>query len=158
MSETITFLDMTDVGDLRDPEGPPRVEHTIRVVHDPAVNRGLYEEIGAPHNWVDRLRWTDDQWRNWAGMVETWIAEVDAEPAGYLELRTDRDATLISIFGLREAYRGLGLGGALLSRGIRRGFELSPRVWVSTNTMDGEHALRNYEARGMRPFRRERLA
>jgi ribosomal protein S18 acetylase RimI-like enzyme len=69
----------------------------------------------------------------------------------------DRDSTLISIFGIRAAYRGYGLGAALLTHAIRRGFELAPRVWVSTNTMDAKHALANYEARGMRQFRRERL-
>jgi len=83
---------------------------------------------------------------------------VDGEPAGYFELRVDRESTLISIFGIREPYRGQGLGAALLTHGIKRGFELAPRVWVSTNTLDAEHALANYEARGMRAYRREQFA
>ncbi len=78
--------------------------------------------------------------------------------AGYFELRVDRDSTLISIFGIRVPYRGKGLGAALLTQAIKRGFELAPRVWVSTNTMDAEHALANYEARGMKVFRRQELA
>ena len=157
MSETITFLEMTDPADLREPSSPPRVEHSFRKVHDPAVNRSLYEEIGKPHRWVDRLRWSEEQWAAWEAGVETWIAEVGSETAGYYELRVDRNSTLISIFGVREQYRGIGLGSALLAHAIKRGFELAPRVWVSTNTMDAEHALANYEARGMRPFRREQL-
>ena len=157
MSETITFLEITDPADLREPSTPPRVEHSYSQVHDPDVNRRLYEEIGEPHKWVDRLRWSDQQWAAWAAGVETWIAEVDSEIAGYFELRVDRGSTLISIFGVREPFRGNGLGSALLTHAIRRGFELAPRVWVSTNTMDAEHALANYEARGMRPFRREQL-
>ena len=158
MAETITFLELTDPADLREPSIPALVEHRFREARDPQVNRDLYAEIGEPHKWVDRLRWSDDQWAAWAAGVETWIAEVDGEPAGYLELRVDRESTLISIFGIREPYRGKGLGAALLTHGIKRGFELAPRVWVSTNTMDAEHALSNYEARGMRVFRREDLA
>lgn len=155
MTEMITYLEMTDPADLREPSRPAGVEHSFRQVTDPRVNRELYEEIGGPHQWVDRLRWSEAQWAAWAGGVETWIAEVDGEPAGYFELRVDRESTLISIFGIREPYRGKGLGSALLTHAIRRGFELSPRVWVSTNTMDADHALANYEARGMKPFRRE---
>ena len=158
MTETITYLELTDPADLREPARPARVEHAIRQVHDPKINRDLYTEIGGPHRWVDRLRWSDAQWAAWAAGIETWVAEVGGEPAGYFELRVDRASTLISIFGIREPFRGKGLGASLLTQAIRRGFELAPRVWVSTNTMDGEHALANYVARGMRPFRRETLA
>ena len=157
MTETITFLEMTDPAELRAPSAPARVEHAFRKVHDAELNRSLYEEIGKPHGWVDRLRWSAGEWAAWEAGVETGVAEVGSEAAGYCELRVDRDSTLISIFGIRAPYRGLGLGAALLTHAIRRGFELAPRVWVSTNTMDAEHALANYEARGMRPFRRERL-
>jgi GNAT superfamily N-acetyltransferase len=158
MSETITFLEMMDPAELREPSNPARVEYSLRQVHDPTVNRDLYTEIGEPHKWVDRLRWSDQQWAAWEAGVETWLAEVDSDVAGYFELRVDRESTLISIFGIREPYRGNGLGSALLTHAIRRGFELAPRVWVSTNTMDAEHALANYEARGMRPFKRQQLA
>ncbi len=158
MSEIITFLEMTDPADLREPSRPARLEHSFHKVHDPAVNRALYAEIGEAHGWIDRLRWSDRQWVAWAEGVETWVVAAGPETAGYCELRVDRDSTLISIFGVREPFRGNGLGSALLTHAIRRGFELAPRVWVSTNTMDAEHALANYEARGMTPFRRERLA
>jgi len=158
MTETITYLELTDPADLREPSRPARVEHRFAEVTDPRINRSLYEEIGGPHRWVDRLHFSEDQWAAWAAGVETWIAEVDGEPAGYFELRVDRESTLISIFGIREPYRGQGLGAALLTHGIKRGFELAPRVWVSTNTLDAEHALANYEARGMRAYRREQFA
>ena len=158
MTETITYLELTDPAELREPSRPAEADHTYREVTDPAINRSLYEEIGGPHKWIDRLRWSDDQWAAWAAGVETWVVEVDDEVAGYFELRVDRDSTLISIFGIRVPYRGKGLGAALLTQAIKRGFELTPRVWVSTNTMDAEHALANYEARGMRVFRRQELA
>jgi GNAT superfamily N-acetyltransferase len=157
MHETITYLEITDPADLRDPSRPAAVDYAVRQVSDPRINRSLYEEIGKPHKWIDRLRWSDEQWAAWAAGVETWVAEVDGDVAGYYELRVDRDSTLISIFGIRLPYRGQRLGSALLTHAIKRGFELAPRVWVSTNTMDAEHALANYEARGMRPFRRQEL-
>ena len=39
---------------------------------------------------------------------------------------------------------------------LRRGFELGDRVWLHTCTLDSPQALPNYEARGMRIFKRER--
>ena len=158
MTETITYLEITDPAELREPSKPARVAHVFRKAHDPRVNRELYAEIGAPHRWTDRLRWSASQWAAWEAGVETWITEVDGEPAGYVELRVDRDSALISILGIRPGYQGLGLGSALLTHAIKRGFELAPRVWVSTNTMDAKHARANYEARGMRPFREENFS
>lgn len=157
MPEEITYLEIDDIGKLREPARPPAVDHAIELVHDPRLNRSLYEEIGGPHRWIDRLGWSDEAWRAWAEGVETWIVRVGSKPAGYLELKPAQGSTLISIFGVRSEHRGQGLGGALLTHAIHRGLELSDRVWLSTNTMDGAHALANYEARGMRVFKREAL-
>ncbi|CAN5193008.1 GNAT family N-acetyltransferase [soil metagenome] len=157
MSETIIYLEITDPAELREPESAPQITHSIERVNDSELNRRLYEEVGGPHQWIDRLRWSAELWRSYASEVETWVARVESEPAAYLELKHEKGSAAISILGVRERYRGLGLGGALLTHGILRGFELAPRVWLSTNTMDSEHALANYEARGMRVFKRKRL-
>jgi GNAT superfamily N-acetyltransferase len=152
----VSYLELTDPTELRPPSADPRVEHSIERVHDPALNRRLYEEIGADWSWTDRLSWSEERWQLWASEIETWVVSVDGEPAGYVELRSDGEGSvLISIFGLLKPYHGLGLGGTLLTHAIRRGFELGDRVWVSTNTRDGPHALANYRARGMRIFRRQ---
>ncbi len=151
----VTYLELTDPAALRPPKSPPGVEHSIVLVDDPALNRRLYEEIGADWSWTDRLGWDGVRWRAWADEVETWVVEVRGEPAGYAELRAGDDGSvLLSIFGLLAPFQGQGLGGALLTHVLRRGFELGERVWVSTNTSDGPHALANYEARGMRVFRK----
>ena len=151
----ISYLELTDLADLRPPERAPRVEHSIERVHDPELNRRLYEQIGADWSWTDRLAWPAARWRAWADEVETWVASVEGAPAGYAELRPrDDGSVLLAIFGLLPEYHGVGLGGALLTHALRRGFELGDRVWVSTNTSDGPHALANYEARGMRVFRK----
>ncbi len=58
------------------------------------------------------------------------------------------------MFGLLDEYHGRGIGGHLLTFALQRAWELArggpSRVRVSTCTLDGPHALRNYEARGMR--------
>ena len=72
-------------------------------------------------------------------------------PATTSSSRTSsRGFVQIAYFGLLPGYFGLGIGGHALTAAIRRGFELAPRVTVSTATSDGPHALANYEARGMR--------
>ena len=150
----VSYLEITDPAQIAPPAQPPEVEHEIERVHDPQLNRRLYAEIGGDWAWTDRLGWDEARWERWAGGVETWVVKVGGEPAGYAELRPDRDSVLLAIFGLLREHHGRGLGGAFLTHVLRRGFELGNRVWASTNTRDGPHALANYEARGMRVFDR----
>ena len=67
-----------------------------------------------------------------------------------------RGVVTLAYLGLLEPYQGIGIGGHVLTAAIRRGFELAPRVQVNTGTLDGSHALANYEARGMRVIHRRR--
>jgi GNAT superfamily N-acetyltransferase len=154
-----TFLELDDPAALR-PAGPPRLEGVdVRRVDPPdgAVNRSFSVEVGTPHAWVDNLGRSDAEWQAWAEGVETWVATVDAERAGYYELRLDGDSVEVAYLGLVASFQGAGLGGFLLTHALRRGFELAPRVWLHTNTQDGRAALPNYVARGLRPFRTELL-
>ncbi len=156
-----TYLELTDPAALR-PAAPPRVDPaTIAIVRvdppDGALSRWFYEEVGRPHAWTDNLGRGAAEWQAWAGEVETWVATVGGERAGYHELRAGPDGVEIAYFGLLPAAQGRGLGGHLLTHAIRRALERAPRVWVHTCTLDGPHALANYEARGLRPFRTEVL-
>ncbi len=151
---TITRLELTDRAALRPPARPARVEFELERATDPLLSRWFYLRIGADFGWTDRLGWTESAWRQRAKRVETWVVRVDGERAGYFDLAVEKRSVQIANFGLLDRYRGLGLGGHALTRAIARGFELADRVWVSTNTLDGEHALANYEARGMRPYDR----
>lgn len=48
---------------------------------------------------------------------------------------------------------GKGLGGALLTAAIERGWDMGARrVWVHTCSLDHPRALPNYYARGFRVF------
>jgi GNAT superfamily N-acetyltransferase len=155
-----TYLEMTDPSELR-PASEPRVGGELSIARvdppDGAVSRWFYEHVGAPHQWTDHLGRTDAEWQAWADGVETWVASVGAERAGYYELRASDDGAEIAYFGLLAHAQGQGLGGHLLTHALTRAFELAPRAWVHTCTLDGPHALANYQARGLRPFRTETL-
>jgi GNAT superfamily N-acetyltransferase len=154
-----TYLELDDPGALR-PAGPPRLEGVeVALVEPPdgAVNRFFYAEVGAAHAWLDHVGRSEADWQAWAQGVETWVATVAGERAGYYELRVDGDGVEIAYFGLLPAFQGAGLGGFLLTHALRRGFELAPRVWLHTCTLDGAAALPNYRARGLRPFRTQTL-
>jgi GNAT superfamily N-acetyltransferase len=155
-----TYLEMTDPSELR-PANAPRLDGDLHITRqdppDGATSRWLYEHVGGPYQWTDNLARTDDEWQAWAERVETWIATVGGERAGYYELRRTEDGTEIAYFGLLERFHGRGLGGHLLTHALRRAFELGARAWVHTCTLDGPHALPNYQARGLRPFRTETL-
>jgi GNAT superfamily N-acetyltransferase len=154
-----TYLELDDPARLR-PSGPPRVaEVQIARVEPPdgAVNRWFYARVGARHNWTDHAGRSEAEWQAWADRVETWMATAAGERAGYYELRPDGAGVEVAYFGLLPAFQGRGLGGFLLTHALRRAFELAPRVWLHTNTQDGEAALPNYRARGLRPFRTEVL-
>lgn len=147
---TRRILEISDPAALVPPANPPKVPFELVEVHDPKLNRELYETVGAPYYWTDRLGWTDPQWERWEERVETKVIRVEGERAGYFELEPAVGRVTIAYFGLFERFQGLGIGGQVLTAAIRRGFELGPLVQVSTNNLDGAHALANYEARGMR--------
>jgi GNAT superfamily N-acetyltransferase len=145
---------------VRPPERPAARDFELERVHDPELNRFFYERIGPDYHWTDRIGWSDEQWERWAGRVETWIVTVGGERAGYFELEPYERGRLVQLayFGLLPDYHGLGIGGHVLAAALRRGLELGPKVAVSTNTLDGPHALPNYEARGMQVVRREQVS
>ena len=155
-----THLEITDPEQLRPPARPAQRPFELERVHDPTANRWFYEQVGAGYAWTDRMHWSDEQWARWEARVETWVVSVDGERAGYFELEPYERGRLVQLayFGLLPRYHGLGIGGHALTAAIRRGFELGPKVAVSTNTLDGPHALPNYTARGLRVVRREQVS
>ena len=77
-------------------------------------------------------------------------------PFGYIELDQQGESVEIAFFGLLPQYIGMKLGGFLLSEAIRLAWSLGPkRVWVHTCTLDHEHALNNYLARGFSIYKEE---
>ena len=154
-SITVTYLELDDPGKLEAPAAPAPGGLATRVIHDPARNRDLYSRVGADYSWFDRLPWSDRQWSTWASRVETHVLELHGQPIGYFELEPERSAAKIAIFGLLRAFHGRGLGGHSLTLALRRGFELRPRVWLTTCSLDSPAALPNYRARGLEVFKVE---
>ncbi|HEX6695392.1 MAG TPA: GNAT family N-acetyltransferase [Solirubrobacteraceae bacterium] len=154
-----THLEIDDPAALC-PAGPPRLDDVeIERIEPPdgELSRWFYVEVGAAHNWVDNRGRSAAEWQAWAERVETWVACVGGERAGYYELRVGDGSVEVAYFGLLARFQGAGLGGFLLTHALQRGLALAPRVWLHTNTQDGAAALPNYLARGLRPFRTETL-
>ena len=125
----------------------------------PELGRFLYTAVGGNWYWIDRLAWSSERWLEWLTRngVETWVAYLEGTPAGYFELDGSSGSEVeIAYFGLLPGFIGKKLGGWLLTRALARALEMRPaRVWVHTCSLDGPHALANYQARGMRVFKVE---
>jgi GNAT superfamily N-acetyltransferase len=163
---TTWYLESRAAADLR-PAKPPAVPVSVVEVERPsaAFSRYLYTAVGGDWHWTDRLPWTEAQWREHLDptRLRTWVLWLGGAPAGYVELqRQDRDIE-IAYFGLMSDCFGRGLGGHLLTEGLRAAWHWgADRVWVHTCSLDGPAALANYQARGLRCYQqtisRKRLA
>ncbi|MFF0376127.1 GNAT family N-acetyltransferase [Actinoplanes missouriensis] len=168
MELTTWYLEQTDAAQIQ-PGREPRVPVEVgrAEVASPELSRFLYTAVGGDWFWTDRLSWTWAQWQDWLTRpgVETWVASVRGTPAGYVELDGRHPGAVeIAYFGLLPQFAGLGLGGHLLTEGLRRAWRLADRwphqtpisrVWVHTCSLDGPAALANYRARGLTAYRTE---
>jgi GNAT superfamily N-acetyltransferase len=168
MSITLTTwsLEQTSLSDLR-PATPPEGDGVAvrrAEVPSPEFARFLYTAVGGDVHWTDRLGLTYRQWQEIVEKPgsEIWVAYDRGTPAGYLELDAQENGVVeIVYFGLIPAFRGRRIGGHLLSYGTARAWDLAERwpdreptgrVWLHTCSLDGEHAVANYERRGFRLF------
>lgn len=167
MSTPVTtwYLELTAPDELRPAKVPPPgagVSIVRAEVPSAELGRFLYTSVGADCAWTDRLPWSREQWRECLGRTgsEVWVAYERGTPAGYVELAAqDEGAVEIAYFGLLPDFRGRGIGGHLLAFGAERAFDLAERwpgrtptkrVWLHTCSLDGLHALANYQRRGFR--------
>jgi GNAT superfamily N-acetyltransferase len=123
----------------------------------PELGRYLYTAVGADWHWTDRLGW---RWQDWMARlasprVELWLATLRGTPVGYTELEALEDgAWQIEYLGVLTRYAGRGVGGHLLDFALRRALgQGASAVRVHTCSLDHPHALRAYQARGMRLVR-----
>ncbi len=152
---------MRDPSALRPAPAPAEIPVELKRAEHPCpeLGRFLYTAVGGDWYWTDRLSWTYDRWHSRMSTpgVETWVAYVQGTPAGYFELEAQLEGQVeIASFGVLPQFTGKGLGGYVLTAAIQRAWKLGTRrVWVHTCTLDGPHALANYQARGMTVFREE---
>ena len=167
VGETITSLEMTEVSQLVPARPPPaRLElHEVGAA-EAELLRSTYVRIGAPHGWVGRTAWSDEQWAEELARpgVRAWVARVESEVAGFVELEAEPSGDVgIVVFGLVPEFVGRGFGGAFLTLATELAWTRTcpggvpaRRVWVQTSSRDHPHARRNYERRGFRACRVER--
>lgn len=155
---TVWYLEHTDPH-----ASPPAAMEDVRVeearIKQYQFNRFLYQLIGGPWQWTDKLGWSDRQWREYAERdnLRTWAAWVAGSPAGYFELeKRENDRVELCYFGLAEKFIGRGLGPCLLGRALNEAWRWrASRVTVNTCTLDHPRALETYLRLGFRVLREE---
>ncbi|MFC9687606.1 GNAT family N-acetyltransferase [Kribbella sp. NPDC056951] len=158
----LTYLEMHSPEELRPAKEQPVEVRAVEEV-SPEFARYLYTAVGGHWHWIGKLGWNWDQWVEWLSRpgFETYVPWVGGVPAGYVALRGVGSEVEIENFGLLRSFIGRGLGGHLLTVGLRQAWTLDERhedvapitrVWVNTNTLDGPAALANYQARGLTPY------
>ena len=160
----ITSLEMMSPSELvagRPPPAPIEMEE-VGPAAAPLV-RWLWLRIGEPHGWTGRAAWSAADWEAELSRqdVRTWVARVDGEVAGLVELEVAGGGDVgIVVFGLLPEFVGKAFGGAFLTLATRMAWTLTGsdgaparRVWLETSSRDHPHARRNYESRGFRAFR-----
>lgn len=160
--EIITYLEMTSPDDLIWPtRAAPAFDFQAMAPADPVLHRRLYEQVGAPWQWTDRLPWSAADWQAHTGQdgIAVWVARVAGEPIGFVELDfREPGAVELVYFGLMPDWIGRGYGGAVLASGLDQAWrdDNTQRVWVHTCNFDHPNALANYQARGFRVTHVER--
>ena len=160
---TITYLEMRSPGELRPKTCPdPRFEIKEAIAKQWEFNRSLYLLVGRDWNWNDKRNWTPQQWQTYSESagLRTFAAHYDGSIAGYYELRLDnaKNEVEIGILGLTPKFVGRGFGGPLVTSALSQAWSLQPaRVWLHTCTLDHPAALHNYQARGLRIYKTERV-
>lgn len=104
----------------------------------------LHDEIAAPHRWPS-LNWTAQEWhrRLTATQFRWQVFTVDDSVVGVLELEAQGNAQVeITVFGLRPARQGRGLGSAALTLAVQAAWNgfgdtaTVERIWLHTSTRD----------------------
>mgnify|MGYP001375461585 CR=1 FL=1 len=157
------YLEINSLTDLNESNISPK-DYLVKLEQpiDFQLNKFFYKNIGKKHHWVDRLIWTDEQWKQYISdkKVKTYVLKKKEDLAGYFELifHKDKNEVEIAYLGLLEEYQNKKLGSYLLSSAIKNSFLVKPsRVWVHTCSLDHKNALKNYISRGMKIFKKETI-
>ncbi len=157
------YLEINSIKNLNSSNRPNK-DCSLILVDPPdfQLNKFFYKQIGKSHRWIDRLVWNDDSWINYLENqnIKTFILKDKENLVGYFEIIynfKEKNAE-IAYFGILSEYYGKKYGGYLLSKAIMKSFEKGiKRVWVHTCSLDHKNALKNYQARGMKIFKSEKI-
>ena len=157
------YLEINSIKDLKVSKNPNKnCKITLIDPPDFQLNKFFYKQVGKEHRWIDRLVWDDNKWISYVKnpKVKTYILKDIENLVGYFEIIFDfqKKHSEIAYFGILSEYLGKKYGGYLLSEAIIKSFEKSiERVWVHTCSLDHKNALKNYQARGMKIFKSEKI-
>jgi ribosomal protein S18 acetylase RimI-like enzyme len=119
----------------------------------------LYQEIGAPLGWGERLNWSRPQVFEHLQQpgVHLLSARAGETYLGFAELQESApgEAEIVH-FGLLPSFRGRGVGGAFLEHLLHFAFETLEldRVWNATDAGDDQKAMVDFFTK--RGFRQDR--
>ena len=157
------FLEMHSKDDLNPLEcGLAGVTVEENDTTDPQYCKFLYQKIGEGYHWKDRLAWSLEQWSDYLNQkkLKFFVAKKGEDPVGFYEYlhHDEKKEVEITYMGIFREYYGKKIGGYLLTHALRKSWSHQPtRVWVHTCTLDHPNALRNYIARGMNIFKKEKV-
>ena len=161
MSEVVTYyLEMNTINELNPKTESSGLEVIEAEIKNFRLNRFLYQYVGEPWEWTDKLTQTDEKWKTYSEspMVSTYVAYYRGAIAGYYELQNTSSGDVeIMYFGLAEGFIGKGFGGYLLTCATKSAWSLpdAKRVWLHTCSLDHPSALQNYKARGFNVYKEE---
>ena len=156
----IYHLEMNAVSEFNEKSDSRGLSVVEAEIDEYQLNRFLYQFIGGPWHWTDKLSLTETDWQAYVSdpKLRTWVAYFKGSIAGYFELHSQDDGTTeIAYFGLAEKFIGKGFGGYLLSQAIKNAWNIAStkRVYVHTCSLDHPSALTNYQSRGFTIFNTE---
>jgi len=157
------YLEINSIKDLNYSQKPTKYCH-LKLVYgsDFQINKFFYKQIGKYYRWTDRLVWNDQNWTNYVDdpKVKTYVLYDKENLVGYFEqiFHFEKKNCEIAYLGILREYYGKKYGGFLLTEAIKNSFiDGIERVWVHTCSLDHEYALKNYQARGMKIFKSEKI-
>lgn len=151
----ITFLEMHQSPDAETVVLPEPLQAVRSHRPSPAFYRFLYETVGEPWYWLDRLAWSDERLEQQLQRpeVELWVLYEAGTPIGYSELVVEGGEVQLAYFGLVPGVVGQGWGKLWLAWTLQRAWSHRPsRVWLHTCTLDHPAALPVYQKLGFRPY------
>ncbi len=154
----IYYLEMTSPDSLSAKRQPDDFTISEARVKQYQINRLLYQLVGEPWDWTDKLEHSDAEWQEYVERDElrTWLAYSQGSIAGYYELEKREDGDIeIAYFGLTPKFISMGFGGYFLSHAIKSAWawEGAKRITVNTCSLDHPSAIQNYIARGFKVYR-----
>jgi len=116
----------------------------------------LYESIGRPYQWDERLRLPTQRLAEIleSECLDHFVLELEHQPIGLCEFdRTALPEIELVNFGLIPSMHGQGLGSYFLDHCLREAWKHGPvRIWLHTDTNDHPSAIRVYSNAGFEAY------